>query len=125
MSELFFDVGNKLRQIRKSKGLTLKEVGDKLNLTGQAVGNYEHNKREISYNLLLKFAEIYDINASTLLNIPNELKQGNVFNDVIKTNAHLETDFDVVITGNISQKAYDEIMSFVDYIKIKYGYPLK
>ena len=121
-NDLLNGVGTRLRNYRKQKGFTLQEVGAKIGLTGQAVGNYENEKRELTSTLLLKFADLYGVPVNSLLSpefavLPEKTTRSN-----FELAAYLENNFDVVINGNISQKAYDEIMSFVDFIRYKYGY---
>ena len=48
---------NHLREIRKSRGLTMKQLGKMVGVTEAAIGNYETGKREISYEMLLKLGE--------------------------------------------------------------------
>lgn len=122
----FSDVGKKLRELRKKNNLTLNDVGKQLHLTGQAVGNYETGKRDLSFSLAIEFAKLYNVPVSSLLDNYETFEKNIItteaLDNMISTNAYLEKNFDVLISGNISKQAYEEIMTFVEYIKSKYGY---
>lgn len=47
-------IGNNLKSLRKSKGLTLQELGSKVNLTPQAISQYERSIREPDKKTLKK-----------------------------------------------------------------------
>lgn len=130
MNKLQIELGNNLRRYRKEAKLSQSEVGKKLNLTSQAVANYENGKRDVSSSMLLKFAELYNIPVARILGAPeNDKLPDSFWQNLIEKNAELDEklnkDFDIHIVGNIPQSAYNEIMSFIDYIKYKYGYPKK
>lgn len=56
-----------LKELRIQKGLTQKQLGDKLNLSSQAVGNYENGKRDMNIKLIPKYAEILNVTCETIL----------------------------------------------------------
>ena len=49
-----------LRQIRKSRNMTMKELGKKVGVSEATIGYYETEKRMINYEMLLKLAEALD-----------------------------------------------------------------
>ena len=57
------EVGEKLRQLRKSKGMTLKDLADLFSLKGESIRLWEMNGR-ISAENKLKLAEIFNVPAS-------------------------------------------------------------
>jgi transcriptional regulator with XRE-family HTH domain len=62
-------VGERLRQIRRQKGLSLHDVESRSNLEFKAsvLGAYERGERAISVPRLLRLAEIYEVPADQLL----------------------------------------------------------
>ena len=58
---------NNLRKIRKSKGLTLKQVAEKLNLGESTISLYETSGREPDYKTLCALAEYYCVSTDYLL----------------------------------------------------------
>ena len=59
-------VGNNLKQARKFKGLTQKEVAEKLKMTQQQYSRFENGVFELNYYQIILLCEIVDIT-------PNEL----------------------------------------------------
>lgn len=58
---------NMLRTARKAKGLTMKELGEKVGVSESAISQYENGKREADYNTILKISEILDCPVDYLL----------------------------------------------------------
>lgn len=56
-----------LRAVRKGKGLTQKEVADKLGMSDARYNQYETGKRVPDYETLLRLAEFLNVNTSFLL----------------------------------------------------------
>lgn len=59
-------VGEMIVSIRKEKGLTQKELAEKLNISPAMVNQYEKNKRNPKKETLQKIADALDINVLTL-----------------------------------------------------------
>ena len=58
---------NLLRKFREERGLSQREVGDYLGITGQAYSNYENERRKIDTEMLLKLGELYGATIEQLL----------------------------------------------------------
>ncbi len=58
---------NMLRTARKAKGLTMKELGEKVGVSESAISQYENGKREADYDTILKISEILDCPVDYLL----------------------------------------------------------
>lgn len=56
-----------LRQIRKSRNMTMKELGKKVGVSEAAIGYYETEKRTISYEMLLKLSEALDCTVNDII----------------------------------------------------------
>lgn len=54
-------LGDNIRKIRKSKKITMKELGEKINLSEQAIGNYERGDREPSLDTIKAIARVLDV----------------------------------------------------------------
>ncbi len=59
-------IGNNLKLARKDKGLTQKEVANKLNMTQQQYSRFENGVFELNYSQIIELCELFDIT-------PNEL----------------------------------------------------
>lgn len=56
-----------LRTARKEKGLTMKELGEKVGCSESAISQYETGKREADFETLLKIGEVLDCSVDYLL----------------------------------------------------------
>lgn len=59
--------GERLRFLRNERNLHQSELGDLLELSPSAIGSYERNLREPSYNHLVKFADLFGVSTDYLL----------------------------------------------------------
>lgn len=66
MSTITEQVGAKIRETRKAKGLTLKELGERLGMSESVMSRYEKGKVNASIDTLTKIA--------TELNLELEIK---------------------------------------------------
>lgn len=57
-----------LRQLRKTKGVTMKDVGAVIGVSEATVSLYERGLRSPSYEVLLKLGEYFDVSVDYLLN---------------------------------------------------------
>lgn len=51
-------IGEKIKAYRKSQGITQAKLADDLNLSREVISMYENDKRQPSFNILMKFADI-------------------------------------------------------------------
>lgn len=64
---------NKLRQVRKLKGLTIKEVAEDVGISEQVLSYYENEKREPKKETWIKLADYYDVPVAYLMGLPSGL----------------------------------------------------
>lgn len=64
---------NRLRQVRKSKGLTIKEVADEIGFSETRLHRYETEKSEPKKETWLKLADYYDVPVAYLMGLPDGL----------------------------------------------------
>lgn len=57
----------RLRELRKSRNLTLKDIGNVLNVSESAVSQYENNKRELDNTSLTTLADYFEVTVDYLL----------------------------------------------------------
>ena len=62
-------IGNNLKQARKFKGLTQKEVAEKLKMTQQQYSRFENGVFELNYNQIIELCELVDITPNELFTI--------------------------------------------------------
>ena len=64
---------NRLRQVRKQKGLTVKEVADEIGFSETRLHQYETEKREPKKETWIKLADYYNVPVSYLMGLPEGL----------------------------------------------------
>ena len=71
MYKLYYNIFMKerLKQLRKEKGLTLKQVSAALGLTPSAYAHYEQGIREPSIAVLKKICIFFDVSADYLIGL--------------------------------------------------------
>ena len=62
-------IGERLKELRKSKGWTQVQVAAKMGLTDSVIFFYERQERAPSPEVLIKFAELYDVSTDYLLGV--------------------------------------------------------
>lgn len=65
-------LGEKLSALRKNCGMTQTQLGEKLNLSAQAVSKWENNLAEPDITTLRKLAFIYDVSIEEIVNCTSE-----------------------------------------------------
>ena len=64
---------NRIKELRKSKGLSAQKLADKLNIAQSTLSQYENEKREANYDTLKKISQYFDVSIDYLLGNTNEL----------------------------------------------------
>ena len=89
---------NNLRKIRKEKGFRSEFVAKKLNISRQALSQYETNKREISNEALKKLSQLYGVTIDYLLDNSNSEIQSTEQAKNIWLKTLNELDYSLVTT---------------------------
>ena len=61
----------RLKEVRKEKGMTRKELADKLFVSVRLISYWELGKRECNFDTLIKIADIFDESVDFLLGRKN------------------------------------------------------
>ena len=64
---------NRLRQVRKQKEITLKEVAEDVGIADNTLQQYETEKREPKKETWIKLADYYDVPVAYLMGLPDGL----------------------------------------------------
>ena len=65
-------VGDKIKLLRKQRNITMKELGEELNLGESTISMYENGKRTPDYETLKKIAKYFNVSSSYLLEETND-----------------------------------------------------
>ena len=57
----------KLKDLRKSHNLTLKELASQIEISYQALSNYENSNRQPDYETLIRLADFFNVSVDYLL----------------------------------------------------------
>ena len=63
---MVMDFSQRLRELRKERGLTQEELAKKLELAKSSISMYENGKRKPSFEVLEMFADFFNVNLDTL-----------------------------------------------------------
>ena len=66
------NMGLKLKNLRKEKQLTQKQIADRIGLAISAVSSYESGTRYPSYDVLIRLAHIFHVSTDYLLGVTDK-----------------------------------------------------
>jgi len=78
-------IGLRIKESRKAKGLTQKELGIKLGVSHQAVANWERGDRSPQYDSIVKLAEALGVTVGSLLYAKNENEDNKIVGARLKS----------------------------------------
>ena len=111
-------MGNRLRELRKQQKMTMKQLGEVVDLAESTISQYETGKRQPDNETLLKLSEVFGVTVGYLLGAeekaPAESGKRSVSDDEIKF-ALFGGD------GEITDEMYDEVKRFAAFIKQREG----
>ncbi len=95
-------LGNTLAELRKKSKLTQSELGEKLNISAQAISKWENNLSEPDIDTIKKLAAIYGVAISDILEVNEEAKPfdsqaSKTLYDVYITAIDVGNSFDVMV----------------------------
>lgn len=61
------DIKNRLRELREARGYTQLKVALDLNLNQNSISRYESGAREAGYDMLIRFADYYNVSIDYIL----------------------------------------------------------
>lgn len=114
------NIAEKLIKLRKEKGITQENLSKKLNISISAIRNYENikNPREPKNDILIKFANFYNVSTEYLLN--DEINNKTEDNIAIENKLNLsDTVIEKIIKIN-KDNQYNVIEIFIKYIPENY-----
>ena len=110
------DLGNRIKELRLTTGLTQEELGKKLNLSKQTVSSYEKGTRTPDPDTITELAKIFKVSTDFLL--------GQTINPAPASVDDLpETVAPYLSEGirELTPEARKEVMDFIEYVRVKYA----
>lgn len=83
-------IGENIRRIRKEKGITQKELGERLNMTQSAIGQFENDKTSPKKDTIEKIASALSVKPSELMKGVWETLDKKHSDEIKNTVKHLE-----------------------------------
>lgn len=71
-------IGQKLRDMRKGKKYTVEELGDRMGISVSHVNQIERGSRNMSMELLIRFINILDTDANSILMDISDMKSDSI-----------------------------------------------
>ena len=105
--------GDRLRELRKERGMQQRELGELYELSSSAIGSYERNLREPTLELLLQLSEYFGVSVDYLLCrteerlTAKEYKEKDSYELTDFMNDHIITVGGVVVTEADKQRICD------------------
>jgi len=103
------DFGSKLKKLREEKGISQRELGLELNISGKVIGYYETNKRfPQEKETLIKFADYFNVSIDWLVGRTEIRSFKNDGSNIL----HLEID-------GLSKEDTEKIKEYASLLKDK------
>lgn len=67
-------MGNRIRELRRAMGLTMKQLGEELGVAESTISHYETGRRQLDNETLLKLGEFFGVTVGYLLGVEESLK---------------------------------------------------
>lgn len=111
-------IGKKMQQLRKQKGLSLRELGSRLNIAHSHLSMIENGKKKPNLELLGAIAQIYDVSVSYLVGEEYSKEEKSFIADTPQLSLDdLLNKYKIVVGDREATK--EEIQEAIKYILIK------
>lgn len=101
-------IGERLQELRKDAGLSQKELAVRLSLSHHTISSYEREKSVPNDEIKIKIAQLFNVSLDYLLGLIKEpypfVRNENV----------------IILPSNFPKEAKDDILQYVEFIKMKY-----
>lgn len=98
--------GDRLRKVRKKRGITITQLAKILNVAPITISRWERNQRQPDIETLQKLSEIFNVSVDYLLG---------------KEDVKIATSLAVGDISDLPEEAIKSIEEFVEFVKKKYG----
>ena len=113
--------GERLRMLRKEKGMTGQELGKVFNVTKTAVSNWENGNRFPDENILKKISDYFNVSIDYLLgrtDIRNPYNSKNTTHPEGENLDKFRSDF-LKKLDDLSEESKKELEKYIQLLKIK------
>ena len=110
-------LGKTLAELRKKSKMTQSELGDKLNISAQAISKWENDTSEPDISTLRKLADIYGITITDIIDAENKANETEAKTEEYEEN--LPSTFDVYLTDIDDKNKIQTIRYFMNMLGIE------
>lgn len=104
-------MNNRLRELRKEKGLTQMELAKQLNVSDRSVGFYETGERDPDTDTLRKLSDFFDVSIDYLL-CRSDIRK----TEKVETKAYHNLD-----VAGLPDEAIKQVEDYIEFVKQKYN----
>ena len=108
-------MGNRIRELRRTLGLTMKQLGEELGVAESTISHYETGRRQLDNETLLKLGEFFGVTVGYLLGVEENSKAPA--NTGKRSVSDKEIKF-ALFRGreDITDAMYEEVLNFAEYV---------
>ena len=99
------DFANKLKELRTAKAMSQKDLAIILNVSQNAIFNWENNKREPALSMVQQIAKYFNVSVDSLIGATEPTSDSVLF-----------AYFDIT---EYTKEELEEIKKFADFIKVR------
>jgi transcriptional regulator with XRE-family HTH domain len=114
MSEIYKKLGNRLKKIRETSGISQEKLALILGLSRPTISQIENGDRKLAADELIKLSEIFNLSVNSLLDLEKEL-------EVVLPENKKQAKADTKLRINVPQKNLDKFKEAFIYILNKVG----
>ena len=120
-SDTYTEFGKRLKALRKTRKITQEELADEMGISKTSVVNYESGTRKIPLELIIKFAEYFDVSIDQLIstNVTNKDKEHMIFSNNPRMIEATNRWYNEVGVVDFTSKELDQLIDFAKYIVYK------
>lgn len=108
--------GDRLRQLRKEKNISQTELAKDLNITCQALSQYELKKRMPDTKMIMKLADYFNVSLDYFFGRTDMRKPGTTEDDKIKTKT-----YQIIDASGLCKEDISKVEEYVELLKQKYN----
>ena len=109
-------MGNRIRELRKRRGITMKQLGEVVDLAESTISQYETGKRQPDNETLLRLSEYFGVTVGYLL--------GAEENAPAESGKRAVSDAEIMFAlfggdGDVTPEMFDEVKRFAAMVKLR------
>lgn len=109
------NIGEKIKELRKSRGYSLRKLGERMNIAYTHISNIENGKKKPNLDFIYNLSEIFDVPSSYFLD-GEELTSAekDLISNLDLTDEELMNKYNLVLDGEeVSEQEIIAALSFI------------